>query len=166
MSKGCDGCSDCCKAIGIDKVSYDREDFLKVSKSIPMGWVRITRRQAKRRNPQMFKGPSWQSKKTFFKCTHLKEYGCEIHQESPYVCSGYPYYGNALEDVKEVSVGYGRNEYSANCNMREEILKVEGEGEWSEYILEHFKNFANQFPDKLHKSRAEFPDRLIPVVNI
>ena len=171
MTTGCNGCSDCCKAIGLRKLSPAMEKDLKETNSMPKGWERISKRIAKKLNPHMFRKGSlpntWRSNSTYFKCNHLKDYGCEIHKESPYVCSGYPYYGNSLEEVKELSKDDAyRYEYSDNCNMREEILSIKTEVEYDRYLLSHFSNFVDTFSDKLHKSRSEFPDRLIPTVNL
>lgn len=160
---GCNGCTDCCKAVALDKMGREREKSLKDSGSIPEGWERISKRSAKKRNPYMFKGTKW-SKKTFFKCNHLTEQGCGIHATSPYVCSGYPYYGRTLEVNKEYAE-YCVNEYSPSCNLWKEVTNIKTEDEYDKFVLGNFSNFVDRFEDKLHKSRDQFLN-LIPTVEV
>lgn len=163
---GCNGCTDCCKAVGLNKMSPAREKALKIDNSIPNGWVRISKRIAKKRNPSMFEGVGWGSNKTYFKCTHLTDNGCSIHKESPYVCSGYPYYGRSLEENQSYA-NAAKFEYSGEgCNLWQELSELSGEREYDKWVLSNFSNYVDNFKDKLHKNRSEFSDRLIPTINL
>ncbi len=163
MGLGCNGCTDCCKAIGINAISSYKEKQLKLTNSIPSGWERISKRQAKKRNPFMFSRGVWKSDKTYFKCNHLTDKGCSIHKSSPDICSGYPYYGKSLADVKAVYLEEAyKFEYSSSCNLTEEILEL-ADTDYDDYLLEHFKRFIENCGDKLHKGRNEFPDRIASV---
>lgn len=162
---GCSGCTDCCKAIGIKELSHKREKHLKDTGNIPRGWVRISRRQAKKLNPFMFKAP-WKGR-TYFKCTHLVEEGCSIHKTSPYVCSGYPYYGRGLESLTKDFLEPGRlKEYSENCHLMKEVLDIQSEEEYDSWLLGNFSNHIDRYPDSLHKHVTEFPHRRISSVEI
>jgi Fe-S-cluster containining protein len=163
MTKGCNGCTDCCKAIGVRGMSSSKEKQKKLSNSIPSGWERITKRQAKKRNPFMFSKGSWKSYSTYFKCNHLTDNGCSIHKSSPYVCSGYPYYGRSLIDFKGLySEEAYKFEYSNSCNLTKEMLELT-DTTYDGYLLKHFKSFIENYGDMLHKGRNEFPDRIASV---
>lgn len=168
MTKGCSGCSDCCKAIAVltSSLSRGKELILKEDGQMPHGWQRISRRQAKKRNYKMFLGGGLWKNKTYFKCNHLTDNGCSIHKDSPYVCSGYPYYGKSLTMMKHDSLTEARTEYADRCNLREELLNITGEGEYDAYLIKYFSNHIDKYSGMLHKSRAEFVDRLIPAINL
>ena len=145
------------------KMSSNTEKQLKLRNSMPTGWERISKRQAKKRNPFMFSKGIWKSDRTYFKCNHLADNGCQIHESSPYVCSGYPYYGRSLVEFKETysEEGY-RFEYSNSCNLTEEMLQLT-DTNYDSYLLRHFKSYIENHADKLHKDRGEFPDRIASV---
>jgi Fe-S-cluster containining protein len=147
--------------------SFSRKQELEYKEAgqIPQGWERISRRQAKKRNPKMFIEHGWKDK-AYFKCNHLNDDGCSIHQSSPYVCSGYPYYGKSLTELNNQSLAGLRKEYTDYCNLREELLGIADEREYDAYLIKYFSNHINKHSGRLHKSRAEFIDRLIPTISL
>lgn len=103
----CNGCTDCCKVPVVwngFQAKYLR--WYKEKGVIPVGWTPISKRIAKKRNKKVvdYAASNGVKKPAFFRCTHLRTRGCEIHSTSPSICHDYPVYMKTLGEFKELMV--------------------------------------------------------------
>ena len=163
--KGCEGCTSCCEVIGVGKMSKKYESYLKDTGSIPKAWKRLTRFQAKKMKPYLFYSGIWGSNKVYFECSNLTDEGCSIHKSSPFVCSGYPYYGKDLEEL--ISSKGPSNQYSEKpCNLHEGLEEVDSLHEYNKWVGLYFTNFVDQFPDRVHEGWDSRYKNLIQTVEV
>lgn len=114
----CNGCTDCCKAIHVNKRSIRRamgaSNLSGDRKFIFENWKPISARRAKKRNPHVFDTKFHRKERVqkvkrdmqFFKCCNLTATGCAAYESRPEVCRGYPWYGREPRPAVD---------YSADC---------------------------------------------------
>ncbi len=124
----CNGCTDCCKVPTIFQKNAPTEHF--EAQGITT-WRRITKRQAKKRNPYLVNlVDSHKIDATYFRCTALVDGGCSIQNTKPQVCKGYPIYEKPMEAFRE-QYASNETEYSENCTLISAIL-LDTEEEYEE----------------------------------
>ncbi|AUR95942.1 putative zinc- or iron-chelating domain containing protein [Vibrio phage 1.215.B._10N.222.54.F7] len=119
-------CNACCTVISLYKpfkhgeVKAARRAFNKRAKlNIEIGMLRrISKRLAKKRNPflvaKLKKGGNF-AKYTFYKCIHLKGGKCNIYDSRPYMCHGYPFYGQSPEHFLASDMFKMGAQYDKDC---------------------------------------------------
>lgn len=102
-------CSKCCEVINIrqsknfiENINYARrygDGHIPKEQRIYLMLVKISKRRAKKINPQLIKqGNHNKQRMAFYKCKNFTGSGCGIYESRPDMCSKYPLYGKTQEE--------------------------------------------------------------------
>lgn len=124
----CGECTKCCEAIRVEQDIFKRENLSEAIGDIGYArdnWTHITSDEAFTINPLLKTKPV----AFYFKCKNLTPNGCGDYDNRPSVCSGYPYYGadngsHASRSKKALVTRYVPNEYTENCGLRVNLIRV------------------------------------------
>jgi Fe-S-cluster containining protein len=97
----CKRCGMCCRAIVLGATRIQLEAWRGHNPDaafVLKNWQEISRIEAYQINSHLTHwGPLYRS--SFWRCKLLKDNKCTIHDKSPEVCQGFPWYGKALADL-------------------------------------------------------------------
>lgn len=115
--ESCEACGGwCCRAIVVSR------QVINTSKRGPYEfWTELTLEEAREANPFLppYLEPNFHN---FFKCSHLSNGLCSNYSERPDTCSGYPFYGEGLEELLNEPGAF----YVPWCYYRMEIFEFLG----------------------------------------
>jgi len=101
----CNMCGYCCTAISIPISPADLKDMskrLRDQEKMAEFFIPITEEEAIRRNPAISaKHEASTEERFFYECSQYNEDTklCGAHENRPSVCSGFPWYGNTINNV-------------------------------------------------------------------